>query len=307
MFDRLIHSDWSKDAHGRVTARADRADGWRIDVPRPTGALDAFVRDIAAPRTLAGFDFPIGLPAAFGARTGLSGFPEALAVLGTGDWPDFFRVADTPDEISPRRPFYPNAPGGRSHRQLLGGLGVSSIDQLIRACERASDVRGAASPLFWTMGAKQVGKAAIVGWRDVLRPARLRGCRLWPFDGDLAILSRLGPVLAETYPAEAYGHIGLRFGPMSKRSPIARASFAPRLHQWAAAHRVSFTRALAAAIDDGFGPAAGGDDQFDALLGLLGMIEVADGRRADAPTGIDRVWEGWILGQLGGQLGDQPS
>lgn len=51
-------------------------------------------------------------------------------------------------------------------------------------------------------------------------------------------------------------------------------------------------------IDDGCGDAKSGEDQFDALMGLLGMIEVADGRRAATVSGraID-PWEGWIIGQ----------
>jgi hypothetical protein len=45
---------------------------------------------------------------------------------------------------------------------------------------------------------------------------------------------------------------------------------------------------------------ADGEDAFDAITGLCGMIEVADGRRAEAP---DALWtshqrEGWILGQI---------
>jgi hypothetical protein len=301
-FHRLIHSDWSLHPAGRATATATRtAEGWRVDTPEPTGDLDRFVDRLCDPaqRTLAGFDFPIGLPAAFGARIGLPDFPDALTKFGTGEWSDFFTVARDEADISIRRPFYPDAPGGRSHRQLLDGLGVPAITDLLRDCERANTARGTASPLFWTMGAKQVGKAAITGWRDVLRKAKLRGARLWPFDGHLHTLVRTdGAILAETYPAEAYGHVGIRFGPgASKRRQSDRASFAPILHAWASRNGVAFTPALAATLDDGFGPAPSGEDPFDALAGLLGMIEVADGRRAAAPDDIDRVWEGWILGQ----------
>ncbi len=51
-------------------------------------------------------------------------------------------------------------------------------------------------------------------------------------------------------------------------------------------------------LTDGFGPSGNGEDQFDAALGLLGMIEVVEGRRAAAPTSIElNDCEGWILGQ----------
>ena len=303
MFDHLIHADWSLHPRGRVCIGADR-DGqgsWHLHPPQPVGDLPAFVERLCHRRTLAGFDFPIGLPARFGRQTGLPSFPEALARFGEGDWADFFHVADHPDQISPRRPFYPNRPGNTLHAHLLAGLSVASINDLLRACERAHATRSAASPLFWTMGPKQVGKAAITGWRDVLRPARLAGCALWPFDGDLpALAAGRHSVLAETYPAEAYAHVGLRFGPAaSKRRQSDRASFASQLHDWAGTRRLRLAPALAALITDGFGPAPSGEDSFDALLGLLAMIEIVDGRRPAAPATVDRVWEGWILGQDG--------
>jgi hypothetical protein len=57
--------------------------------------------------------------------------------------------------------------------------------------------------------------------------------------------------------------------------------------------------ALAAAIADGFGADAAGEDRFDSLLGLLCVLNVLDGRR---PDGVPedpwlKRWEGWVLGQ----------
>jgi hypothetical protein len=61
---------------------------------------------------------------------------------------------------------------------------------------------------------------------------------------------------------------------------------------------VSFSLELAAVIADGFGPKSDGEDAFDAIMGLLGMIEVADGRRTEGPLDHRNLqWEGWILGQ----------
>ena len=63
--------------------------------------------------------------------------------------------------------------------------------------------------MFWTLGAKQVGRAAIAGWSQFLVPA-LDRIRLWPFEGALRDLcSPLSVVVCETYPAEFYGHLGL--------------------------------------------------------------------------------------------------
>lgn len=62
-------------------------------------------------------------------------------------------------------------------------------------------------PLLDT-GAKQVGKTAIIGWRDVLAPAlrNIGPVSLWPFDGPLPSLFVPGKVVvAEPCPTECYG------------------------------------------------------------------------------------------------------
>jgi hypothetical protein len=57
--------------------------------------------------------------------------------------------------------------------------------------------------------------------------------------------------------------------------------------------------ALAAAIADGFGAEAAGEDRFDCLIGLLAVLLVLAGRRPDrAPDDPElQRWEGWVLGQ----------
>ncbi len=253
---------------------------------------------------LVGFDFPIGLPASYGQMTGFAGFIDALKMLGMADWADFFRVADKAAQVSLRRPFYPRLSSAEARQaHLLEGLGIGSIDELRRACERATAERRAACPLFWTLGGNQVGKAAIDGWQSVVQPAMRHGARLWPFEGSLASLALAGsPVIAETYPAEAYGHVGITFKPgMSKQRQDDRRTAAAGLSAWASLHGVVFSDDLSAQIANGFGVSKAGEDPFDALAGLLGMIEVLDGRRPEAPAlhHPARQWEGWILGQRG--------
>lgn len=303
-FDTVLHADWSVAAGKRWVAEATRSDrGWIVAAPRLVGDCASFVEQLFARGrgTLAGFDFPVGVPAAYGRMTGLDDYPALLDALGRGEWPGFFSVAERPDEVSVSRPFYPRvSSAAASHRNLLDALGLADIDALRRRCERPTPTRRAACPLFWTLGANQVGKAAITGWREVLLPARRRGARLWPFDGSLAELARAGvPVLAETYPGEAYGHVGVAFAPgMSKRRQNDRRVAMQDLPAWAERHGVSFESALAAQIADGFGPLDRSEDAFDALVGLLGMLEVVDGRRSAGPAAAaqDR-WEGWIIGQ----------
>jgi hypothetical protein len=257
----------------------------------------------AAGPMLAGFDFPIGLPMAYAQRTALPDFPAALASFGHDEWADFYHVAATPQEISIRRPFYPlRAIAGAKQSHLVGALGFDCTDLLRRRCDHATLLRRAAAPLFWTVGPSQVGKAAITGWREVLIPARARGAHLWPFEGTLATLADpAAPVLAEAYPAEACSHVGVHFlHTMSKRrQEDRRHAMAGLLHR-AKPIGVAFAAETIRLIETGFGPAQDGEDPFDSLIGLLGLIEVADGRRAEYPLrqdGADR-WEGWILGQI---------
>lgn len=304
-FERLVHADWSVDPRKRWRATAvRRGGGWLIGAPERVPALGHFVDDLLGGHTLAGFDFPIGLPLAYGERTGLGDFRAALAAFGTEPWHEFFSVAEAAAQIGLHRPFYPRrSNGGAKQAHLLAAHGAASLDALHRRCERATGDRRAASTLFWTLGGNQVGKAALSGWQGVIRPALARGASLWPFDGTLAALAaRGGCVLCEAYPGEAYGHVGARFrAGESKRRQADRQGKAPAVLGWAGRHGVAFAEAARAALLDGFGAAASGEDPFDALMGLLALVEVADGRRPPGPETDPEIrrWEGWILGQAG--------
>lgn len=275
-----------------------------MQLPCPVGDTAAFVAGLFAARgpVFAGFDFPIGIPMAYARLTGCADFLTALEVFGQGEWSDFFRIAETPQQISPTRPFYPrSSTAGMKQAHLYRALGFNSMDVLRRQCEQATPTRKAACPLFWTLGANQVGRSAISGWQEVVRPARRRGAHLWPFEGGLAELTLSGaPVLAETYPAEAYAHVGVALrSKMSKRRQGDRRAAMAGLPDWAQERGVTFSKELTTAIAAGFSPSGDDEDMFDALVGALGMIEVVDGRRAERhsdPSSRD-VWEGWIVGQ----------
>jgi hypothetical protein len=282
--------------------------GWKADAPQPvpSGSELAALIEIwcRGDRTvLAGFDFPIGVPVTFGVQTGFRDFKDALSKFGGGEWNRFFDVADSPEEISLRRPFYPRTyPKGRRRADLLAALGVGTIDELRRECERKTDNRPAACSLFWTLGGNQVGKAAINGWQNVIRPALAGGARLWPFDGSLDELSKSpGCVLAETYPREAYSHVGVSLGPhQSKRKQDHRRVAMEQLPLLAKKSNVTFTSSAQEAFHDGFGSKDSGEDPFDAFVGLLSMIKVVAGRRPEGGRSLSGEvarWEGWILGQ----------
>ena len=311
----VAHADWSVAPGKRQVAVAVRqGDGRYLAGPvQKVGVGGGLLGRIGVPRerpagaVVLGFDFPIGLPRAYAALVGVVDFRSALPGFGSGEWADFYLVATSREEVGWRRPFYPATPGGKGDRarwHLHEALGLDDA-ALLRRCERPW-----AEALFWTLGGRQVGKAAIDGWRGLLAPA-LRDGRLdvavWPFDGPLdELVARGGVVVVETYPRELYGHLGVSFlrapgsPPRSKRRQADRSANAAALLGWAEASGTVLARALREAVVSGFGPGAGGEDQFDAVAGLFGMLNVLlGGRDPGVPAGDEAVRrvEGWILGR----------
>ena len=297
-FDRLAHSDWSVSPNKRWTAVALRAqDGWLIDSLRQTPAPDAFLDFLFDQRrkTLAGFDFPIGLPAFYLDRMDLE-FCELLSDPTSDRSRRFFTMAETLFDVSPAQPFYRNHPRGGRHADLLRRLECLTFSDLLRQCDKKTALRARAESVFWTVGPKQVGKAALSGWQEILVPSVRRQARLWPFDGRLSSLDSHVLTLAETYPGEAYQHVGMK-RMVRKRSQEGRKAGGQAMLIWASKHKVGFAPDVEWSIRDGFGNRPDGEDPFDAVAGLCAMIEVADGRRAEAPALI-KSREGWILGQI---------
>jgi hypothetical protein len=302
----IFHADWGTAPRKRWCSRAELGANGRYTAFAPN-RLENHADLIASIRRLirddgcafVGLDFPIGIPTAYARLAGVTEFKSFLRALGEGKWPDFHRVAQTASEISIQRPFYPFAPGNKRQAHLLSALGLGSIDDLRRECEKQQPGRRAACPLFWTLGANQVGKGAIVGWRDVLAPA-LRddeAVLLWVFDGRLRELLRPGTiVIAETYPAECYGWFFAE--PLKGKGKVEiRRKVSSDLPKWADSARVELDPALSRTIRQGFPE---GDDAFDAVVGLFGMLKVANGNREPGEPNNDRMsrLEGWILGQM---------
>jgi len=304
------HADWSIDPRKRWLAVATRegatreGGGWRLHLPEPVGELAGLLPRLRARAgggaVALGVDLPLGLPRAFVARHALAGdFPAFLRGLAAA--PGFFEVCPTLAELGPGRPFYP-ARGlrGMTRAAHAAALGLETAAGLSRLCDRATAERPAGAPLFWTLGANQTGKAAISAWRDWLVPALHGPCPpvLWPFDGPFLSLLRPGAVaVAETYPAEALRHLGLRLAG-SKRRQADRIALAPALYD-AARRLAAPTPALEAAIATGFGPRPDGEDQLDCVLGVLAVLNVLAGHRPDTPPPDPWLaqWEGFVLGQ----------
>jgi hypothetical protein len=300
-----VHADWSIDPRKRWMSQARRTRaGWRIMVPSPVGELGGFLARLLAAAgggaVALGVDLPIGVPRAYAVRRSEIGFLHYLRQ--TAGWPDFFQVCATLQEIRADRPFYPaRGVRGMTRAAHASALGLDGPMGLSRACDRATAERPAGAPLFWTLGANQSGKAAIAAWRDMLLPALLGGAplRVWPFEGAFCDLLAPGVVaVAETYPAEALRHLGIRLKG-SKRRQADRAAVGELLLGAMAAVQARPQATLVAAARDGFGADPAGEDRFDCMLGLLCVLNVLAGNRPDTAPDDPwvRRWEGWVLGQ----------
>lgn len=297
------HADWSIDPRKRWVSVAWRGPrGWRAEAPVPVGDPAALLATLLAEGVpvAMGLDLPLGVPRGFAAGRAEAGFVEFLR--GRAGDADFFTVAATLAEVSRARPFYPaRGVKGMTRAAHAAALGFADAAGLSRWCDRATAERPAGAPVFWTLGANQSGKAAIAAWRDWLAPGLAAGApyAVWPFDGGLQRLLAPGrAVLAEVYPAEALRHLGLAMRG-SKRVQADRAALGPALLAVMAARRVAPSPALGAMAAAGFGADAAGEDRFDSVIGLLGLIGVLDGLRPDFVP-MDpaiRAWEGWVLGQ----------
>ena len=279
--------------------------GWLVRVT-PVGEVATLLERLraeAAPAPAAlGVDAPIGLPAAY-ARAHLgrhAGFPDFLAHLGRDD--PFFRVCDRIDQVSPARPFFPNTTRHGPRRAAQAArLGLERSDDLLRLCDRKTATRPRAACLFWTLGANQVGKAALSLWRDLLLDALAspEAPGVWPFDGRLAPLLRTrAVVIAETYPAEAMRQLGIVLAG-SKRRQSDRAGLATAIDARMRALDATPDRDLRQQIATGFGADADGEDRFDSLLGLLGLLHVIREPHRDVVPPDDAIlkFEGWSVGQ----------
>lgn len=308
----IVHADWgtSKNKRWMCVARQEGG-GYRVENPEPVDRSCTLLHRLRSEADgrglLVGFDFPIGLPEAYCKEANIGSFREILMQLGLGPWKEFFNVAREAEEISLGRPFYPYKPGGTKQVHLLNGLGLESMKELLRDCEKATrDRKNTAESLFWTLGPKQVGKAAISGWSEVIQPMLLAddaNLGLWPFDGDLeTLLSEKEIVVAETYPAEACLHLGLSppGNGWRKRCQEDRQEKAKIIFSHLEQRDIELKTDLQLQALSGFGSQADGEDRFDAFVGLLSMLEVVLGHRKEgAPEEAKvRKLEGWILGQV---------
>jgi hypothetical protein len=112
-------------------------------------------------------------------------------------------------------------------------------------------------------------------------------------------MSEDGSVIVETYPTEFSRQLGLG-AVVGKRKPEVRRMHGPAIMSAADRLDVEVHPSLERQVLNGFGRDRAADDRFDAVIGLLGMLNVVVGRRSpgnpDDDLTVNQV-EGWMLGQ----------
>jgi hypothetical protein len=105
---------------------------------------------------------------------------------------------------------------------------------------------------------------------------------IWPFSGRMAELARPGKIIvAEIYPAEFTHQLGL-FSPFkrfSKRRQNDRVFTMERLIKQAVTTGIQIYPELERRLAEGFGFSPTGEDRFDAVVGLIGMLQIISGIR----------------------------
>jgi hypothetical protein len=142
------------------------------------------------------------------------------------------------------------------------------------------------------------------GWFDLLRPALAQpaGDRpvLWPFAGEWSEVSgRHRRIVVETYPGAVYPWLEFSGSGWSKRRQEDRRTMATHILGWLGSHDVAVDDPIRTTILDGFGRGPEGEDPFDAVVGLCGMLMVVQGQRPPISRAMPSdalACEGWIFG-----------
>ena len=265
------------DGSGAKSSRAERKRPIYRLVPE-TGAIErcqlqttpsVFFADVlteATPteRSLIAVDVPLGLPADFPDVYGNKGFVEWLLGLPGEDWRGL--VVEGIVDQAPGRPFVEKP---RAGDKRLGRFPLRRCDRLTHA-----------ESVYWCMGPKQVGKAALQFWFEVLRPlVRQGGIAVWPFQP----IDDARVVVAECYPGYLVDRVWGRSVVKTNAPDVVQA-----LAETGEARRGTDERTRL--------HAASSEDEFDMLtvaLALRAAVE-AEADVLSAPVHA-RPIEGWIL------------
>jgi len=184
--------------------------------------------------------------------------------------PHFFDGTSVAADWKVERPFFavPSGKGGlTSYRSAAAQQGVGLY--------RAIDKTTGAKTLFAKSGIPgSVGSAACALWQELgPRLARSRTFRVWPFEGDLEILLKSGPVVVgEIYPRAAYA-TALLDASAALRSPLALAKTDANVRCKAIAtlRAAEWVRLLGVTIES-LVDAQTNEDDFDACMTAAALL-----------------------------------
>ena len=302
----FISADWSKDAKKRSVHVTDiherhihhpQCDDWTLE------KLLGLARELGQGTVLLGMDVAIGLPLSFWRALPESGRRPTSFV----DWledldpeSDFFAPVGSVSEWSVSRPFF-RVPKG------TGAL-TAFEEKLHGGFYREVDERWNAKSPFLVSGIPGVvGWSTLKLWQELARllPAEGRDFAVWPFEGeDLGeLLHGRRIVLAETYPALAYG-VALADKLPARRVLLTKTKEAKRREALEGVAAASCVKR--GGVDLGpLGPAQANDDAFDSHMTAAAVLRCILEDCALAAPDVDPIAEGAML--LAGSVDLNPS
>lgn len=276
----IAHADWSVHPTKRWLCIAT------ISPTEITIDAPSLVGDMASPdqliatlinrhghhtRGVLGLDVCLGVPVAYAHAAGIDSFVELLHLLGQPPWHRWYDVAETVEEIFLHRPFYPLKGGRKKMDDLVHALELPNRDALRRHCDY-DPLTGKrwGAPLFWTMGAAQVGKASLHAWKHIVEPTlsspSINAC-LWPHQYEQCHTAQV--IITEAFPTAYYHPLNLQ--PGSKRQSTSYIQHIPSLKVWSNTFPLPIR--FAPRIFESWQAAQMGEDAFDSLIGCLGMLD----------------------------------
>lgn len=259
----------ARGTHKRPIYRLQSASG-RIERCVPEASTLSFFDILArasrpeAPVLLA-VDVPLGLPLGFSeVYAGSAGFLEWLDARGSdADWSSL--LAATTAAQTSKAPFVCTATKGDKARGIFP----------MRRCDALTN----AESVYWCIGGKQVGRAALQFWFELLQPLRRAHAQVavWPFDD----LSNAAFVVAECYPGfltpTTWRRRVVKTNPVEVVKAIASLAEEPTIAARTRLHAVS------------------SEDEFDMFTTALAMrAALRAGRDLLAAPADAGPYEGWI-------------
>ncbi len=295
----LLAADWGKKPKKRAVYSAEHENGWQIErLSQPDGwtvnALLGSAQEIRARlgcAVLIGIDVSLGIPAAHAHRTGAANFIDFLDGLGRSGGLE--HESPSAAEWRPEMPFF-RIPGGRGakHAFFEAAGGESALLRQI-------ELRTGGNPTFALSGIPgAVGSGSRAVWRELHQLLNTRdeedGFKIWPFEGDLALLlGEGGVVVAEIYPRAAYV-LALSDELPARPKSIAKTQRVKREAAIDMLESAGWLREANTALPD-LEPARRNEDDFDALLTVAAMVRAVAEDRPMSCSLVDPIAEGGIL------------